>query len=492
MSFRLILPMFLIIASSGLFAVPLTLEYNVSGTGPPYTYSFRLVLDNHDGSWGGGQGWSKIIFGQAVPSAVNKAPFANWQTDSSSYPVGPFTSTYWSSFTTGGLNYVSPVLVNPSGGASDFWYPTLNEELVWWGINDLFLNDGEMTWATSHWVAGGASYVDFEPAKRVGDYLRVEPVAAAAVDVRALETGSGDGFMMGSFKVISHSVPAVMTIVYVSADGTGDDSSAFSEIGLFVDVNGNGAYDPGVDRRFGQAYPAYPADNGALTFTDVANPVTLAANSEVTMLVVAKLSGPVPAASGQTFNTVVNGIGATGYAHTGMPTAAIPGCKIVPGPNIRVFRDLTVINNGLSDALGNVAGAWFDLTYTIHNTGLLALSLSGDPVVTPGTNVTAAWVLTSPSATVSGGLPTTFTIRCTPSGPGPFEFTVEVHSNSELNNPMSWTVTGNAVDPPPGNNKGSSSEGGGCSSRPGRGSALILVATGVAMLLRRRRIRCRP
>lgn len=48
MSFRLILPMFLIIASSGLFAVPLTLEYNVSGTGPPYTYSFRLVLDNHD------------------------------------------------------------------------------------------------------------------------------------------------------------------------------------------------------------------------------------------------------------------------------------------------------------------------------------------------------------------------------------------------------------------------------------------------------------
>lgn len=478
----------LVLFSSPLgFATPLTLEYNVSGVGLPYTYEFKLVLDNHDGSWTAGQGWNSLAFGlQYAP-----AEFANtWQTNSSSYPVGPWDTTIWGGTSTSGGTLYSRALASSGSTASLHWIPSFAGDYVeWFGTADVFLNDLELLWSTPGSTVGGAVRVQFEPAKRVGDYLHVEPAAAAAVDVRALETGSGDGFMMGSFKVISHSVPAVMTIVYVSADGTGDDSSAFSEIGLFVDVNGNGAYDPGVDRRFGQAYPAYPADNGALTFTDVANPVTLAANSEVTMLVVAKLNGPVPATVHQTFNTVVNGIGATGYAHTGMPTAAIPGCKIVPGPNIRVFRDLTVINNGLSDALGNVAGAWFDLTYTIHNTGLLALSLSGDPVVTPGTNVTAAWVLTSPSATVSGGLPTTFTIRCTPSGPGPFEFTVEVHSNSELNNPMSWTVTGNAVDPPPGNNKGSSSEGGGCSSRPGRGSALILVATGAAMLLRRRRTR---
>lgn len=484
MTARLFLPMLVFISSGGLFAVPLTLEYDVSGAGPPYTYDFRLVLDDNDCSWAGGQGWSGVSFGMSQSPVV----FASWQTDGSSYPVGPWTSTGWTGVTLGGsgVSYSGPCFLH----SNQFWVPSaVGDYLSWSGTADVILNDGELLWLTSQITQGGAAYAWLIPARRVGDYLRVEPVAAAAVDVRALETGSGDGFMMGSFKVVSHSDPAVMTIVYMSASGTGDDSNAFSEIGLFVDVNANGAYDPGIDRRFGQAYPAWPADNGALTFTDVANPVTLAANSEVTMLVVAKLNGPVPATVHQTFNTVVNGIGATGHAHTGMPTAAIPGCKIVPGPNIRVFRDLTVINNGMSDAAGNMPGAGFELTYTIHNTGLVPLTLNGSPVITPGTNVTAAWVLTSPSATVSGGLPTSFTLRCTPSSPGPFEFTVEVHSNSELNNPMSWTVTGNAVDPPPGNNKGSSSEGGGCSSRPGRGSALILVATGAAMLLRRRRNR---
>jgi MYXO-CTERM domain-containing protein len=305
---------------------PLALEYEVSGTAPPYNYSFRLVLDNHDGSWTPGQDWSGPVFGQAVFGSGGMAPFTGWITNAGSYPVGPFTTTPWVTTSVAGVSYNAPGLFD-NVSPTEWWVPaSIGEQLVWWGTANTFLNDSQMAWSMQRrfgpTVPGSAS---LEPAHRVGDYLRVAAVPGAALDASPSATGGGNGFLIGSFDVVSHSNAATFSGLTLSASGSGDDSLAFSSVRLFVDSNSNGAYDPGVDTQFGQNFSAYPADNGSLTFTDTLN---FNPNETKRLLVVVMLNGATLASFGQTFDTTVTSINATGFMHSGLPTAVMPGIHI--------------------------------------------------------------------------------------------------------------------------------------------------------------------
>src|SRR5690606_8511413 len=113
-----------------------------------------------------------------------------------------------------------------------------------------------------------------------------------------------------------------------------------------------------------------------------------------------------------------------------------------------VGRNGTVINHGGHDTLGaGASGTIMDLTYTVTNTGTADLHLN-NPVITAGANVNA-FLLTPPAATVAGGWDTTFTVRCIPTAPGPFDFTVSMGSNSQFNNPYTWTAGDTAGTGPP-------------------------------------------
>jgi hypothetical protein len=460
-------------------STPLRLEYNVTGTAPPYSYTFRLILDNHDNSWIAGQSWRGTIFGQAPFGFGGTTPFLTWSTNGASYPIGPYNDTYWSTFGVVGVPHDGPVLFNTSGSQS--WMPVgVGDQLVWWGTSDVLLDDGEMAWSIQYSTSGAPSSALLEPAHRVGPFSRVEAVPGAAVSAVSTETGGGDGFAIGAFTVTSHDSAGTLSSITIAAGGTGDDSAAFSEIGLFHDTNANGAFDPGVDQRFGQAYSGYPSDDGTLTFTD-----SLAfqdAHTD-TFLIVAKLNGSVLATPGQTFNTTVVSINASGGPHSGLPTASIPGI-IINAPALSVERGAATIANGGIDALGAASTA----TYTIRNTGTAVLDLTGSPLVqlTPGANVGSVAVVTPPAASVAPGGSTTFELSFTPVTPGAWDFQVSVASNDAANNPCTWTVSGSTPSPG-GNGSGSQSDSGGCAAATaGPAWALLLLLFTAACLHRRR------
>jgi hypothetical protein len=372
MCLRLSLIAALALGCSSAFAVPLTLEYSVSGTGPPYTYNFRLVLDNHDNSWAAGQGWLGLAFGLSLAPPV----FATWQTDVASYPVGPWTSPGWAGASGPGGQYSGPGFL--SGG--NYWIPNaIGDDITWFGTADTFVDEPSMLWLTGS-ITGGAVQPWLEPAVRVGDWLAVTPVAGAVVEAPPTATGGADGFAIGSFEIISHDSPSALTNVSLMASGTGDDSTAFSEVGLFVDMNSNGAFDPGVDQRFGQVYSAYPLDDGVLAFTDTLN---FAANDAKTLLVVAKLNGPTLAGFGETFNTAVSAIIATGGTHSGLPTAVVPGIHI-HAPTLTVAAPAGVTQNVAANEKGPGGNGLTVATFMLTNNNIGTADLASIAISATG------------------------------------------------------------------------------------------------------------
>lgn len=306
-------------------ATPLTLEYTVTGSSPPYTYNFRLVLDNHDNSWQQGMGWQNIVFGQAPLGQGGSAPFVSWITDSSSYPVGPFTATYWANYMYGGVPHDAPIFYDHAPPSGQHWIPAgVNSAIVWCGTCNVALGQGLMAWSDAGVRIGGATGIYLEPARRVGAHLYHKALLPSqAITVPRDFTGGGSGFSIGTFEIASGPDAVNLTSITLEASGSGDDSNAFSEIGLFVDTNNNGTYEPGVDTRFGAAYSGYSADNGTLTFTDT---LPYSGNLSRRFLIIAKLNGQ--AGYGTTFDTRVLALNGSGGPHTGFPGTVINGIHI--------------------------------------------------------------------------------------------------------------------------------------------------------------------
>lgn len=309
---------------------PLTLEYEVTGNVAPYTYDFRWVLDDHSGTWSAGQEWNGAAFGYASFENAGTLPFSNWVANSASFPTGPYTGTVWQTTAySPTLIFSGPVLDGP--GLSHWMPAFIGDEILWSGTADVLLDDGEMTWNST--IQGGSMVIGsagLEPAVRIGDWFRVTPVQGSAVTTGPHDTGAGSGFLMGAFDVTACGGATTLNSLTLAASGTGHDAQALSGLNLYVDSNANGLFDPGVDTVFGQSYLGYAADNGTRIFNGTLN---FSPGETKRMLIVAKLDGPAPALNGQTFDTTVTALSGTGSAHTGLPTAVIPGIQILGNPN---------------------------------------------------------------------------------------------------------------------------------------------------------------
>lgn len=126
-------------------ATPLRMDYSVTDLGGGlYDYDFSLVLDNNDGSWVAGDGWSWIIFGDQQSAS---SPLTNFVGDVGDLPIGLFTS-YMTS--TGFHN--GPTL---SPLAPTYWIPNaLGDFLSWSGTSDANLGQGELLFSTLQSVGG--------------------------------------------------------------------------------------------------------------------------------------------------------------------------------------------------------------------------------------------------------------------------------------------------------------------------------------------------
>lgn len=361
-------------------STPLRLEYEVTGTSAPYNYLFRLVLDNHDGSWAAGQKWIGPWFGTAALSAPGTAPFATWVTDPNCLPTaaGGFDITLWGQLTVSGVGTFYGPKLSKSSSLGYFQPATVGDQLVWWGTSDLYCNDGDITWGTlGH--TGGTS-VTLEKAYRVGDFLRVDAVEGWPTVLPANATGGGNGFVLGSFHIKSSTAAATISSVTLEAFGTGNDATAFSELRLFVDSNANGAYDPGVDQPFGQTFTAFPSDNASRTFSDN---LAVPAAQATKFFVVAKFNAAMPPAFGQTFTARVTHFNGTGYLNCGWPSSIMAGVQ-VHAPVITVAASgaaLAVESNtqGLG-GIGVQAGA-----YLVSNNAVGAASIGSISIGATGT-----------------------------------------------------------------------------------------------------------
>ncbi|CAG0998446.1 hypothetical protein PLCT2_02911 [Planctomycetaceae bacterium] len=213
-----------------------------------------------------------------------------------------------------------------------------------------------------------------------GPSLVCSATAGTAQQVLATDTSSA-GRSIGTFTVTNNSSTSSLTLnsMTLAASGTGNDSNAYSEVGIFEDTNSSSAYDAG-DTRYGTAATAYPADNGQLTFTASQN---FAASQVRRYFVVAKLNGTTLATLGQTFNTTVQALSVTGGTASGAPSTTMNGLVIV-APTLTVSATAGTAQNVYANDTGGGNGVSMG-TFTIANGALGSADLVSITLAASGT-----------------------------------------------------------------------------------------------------------
>jgi hypothetical protein len=155
-------------------ATPLRMDYSVNPLGGGvYHYAFTLTLDNHDGTWSGGQGWRWLIFGDTPsPGPTNLTGFVG---DPSSIVGGP-----WTGFTSSSGGHNGPTM----DFVLDYWVPTgIGSTVRWQGNATANLADGTLAFSTIAGTQGGGIPADYELAHLT---TVPEPASMAALGLGVL------------------------------------------------------------------------------------------------------------------------------------------------------------------------------------------------------------------------------------------------------------------------------------------------------------------
>ncbi|WP_104734026.1 choice-of-anchor D domain-containing protein [Hanstruepera ponticola] len=136
-------------------------------------------------------------------------------------------------------------------------------------------------------------------------------------------------------------------------------------------------------------------------------------------------------------------------------TFTVQGVGVTPQPEINVQGNTTDIVSGQTVTsatdhtdFGNVnAGGFFDRTFTIQNTGTLALTIPSAVTTASGSDFT---IQTQPTSPIIPGGSSTFVVRFTPSSSGILTDTVSIPSNDSDENPYTFDVSGTSYLIPPG------------------------------------------
>lgn len=142
-------------------ASPLNLDYSVTDLGGGlYDYEFTLTLDNNDGSWQSGQGWSWVTFGDA---SLSQSPLINFVGDTSDLPIGPW---YYYNTSSGGHN--GPTLLYGDSRTVSYWIPTaVGQSLSWSGTSTADLAQGNLLFSTLLSTGSSTVRANFDVANRI-------------------------------------------------------------------------------------------------------------------------------------------------------------------------------------------------------------------------------------------------------------------------------------------------------------------------------------
>ncbi|MBN8527514.1 MAG: hypothetical protein J0M02_19445, partial [Planctomycetes bacterium] len=132
-------------------------------------------------------------------------------------------------------------------------------------------------------------------------------------------------------------------------------------------------------------------------------------------------------------------------------------------PEIAVSRSGSAIAAGGTDVIaGTTVGAGTTLSYRIANIGTAPLSIAAVDAIA-GTNCTVA-VVAAADASVAASASTTLVLRVTPSAAGAWSFPVSFASGDADEDPMSWSVSGDAVRASSSGSSGGGGQDGGSGS----------------------------
>lgn len=143
-------------------------------------------------------------------------------------------------------------------------------------------------------------------------------------------------------------------------------------------------------------------------------------------------------------------------------------------PEIAISRAGSGIAASGSDVVtGTTAGVTATLTYVITNTGSASLSI--DPVGTISGSNCSVSIVSAATPTITAGASSTLVLGITPGAAGAWSFPVSFSTNDADEDPMAWTVSGNAAGSSTGGGSGGSTGTGDGSGGCGGGAALLLV-----------------
>jgi hypothetical protein len=136
----------------------------------------------------------------------------------------------------------------------------------------------------------------------------------------------GNGLRAATFTMATNNLgPMAITNIDLKASGTGDDSTAFTEVAIYRDFNANGTFEFGTDTAV-IAPATFSANDGTISAAVITSEQGLGASETRTYFVIAKLAGL--ASPGQTFNFQITDITVASGFKAGFPTPVINGLII--------------------------------------------------------------------------------------------------------------------------------------------------------------------
>jgi hypothetical protein len=165
-----------------------------------------------------------------------------------------------------------------------------------------------------------------------GPSLSVSATAGTAQNVYSDAQGpGGNGVEAATFTIASNTQTpnSEMSEIALTASGSGDDSTAFTEVLIYRDDTGTGAVNPGAfdPADFLVSGPqTFAADDGTINFTVAVAEQAFNPSETRQYFVVAKLAGT--ALPGQSFNFQVSDISVLTGSKTGLPATTMNGLII--------------------------------------------------------------------------------------------------------------------------------------------------------------------
>lgn len=216
----------------------------------------------------------------------------------------------------------------------------------------------------------------------------VVTVLASTGATQSIWANDVSGAVNGTFVVENTGASAAsLDSIDLRATGTGNDSTAYTEVAIYVDnpSAGNvGSYDA-ADTIYDAAATAFATDDGTLVFTDT---LALAATSVTRLFVVVKFDGTTLPSPGQTFRTIVDDITVSGSPTAGLPSQTMAG-HVIQQPQLNVTFPVSTNRPAAWDYTGPGGDGFVFERFQVQNNSPLNVTITQLSLLSFGTVSTA-------------------------------------------------------------------------------------------------------